>query len=290
MGSSSDDSKEKPQSLLDRVKNADEALSLPVFQLSLPKPVELLLSFPGNLLGPPAVQVVAPMWLFVLDPSNDDQRPNWLLPTALGLTILLLVLPFLLFLGGNLKMMSHVLFSHVSFAVSTLVGIAASYHLGPTPYASALGYHGIILYCLGCTIILPLKHNTRRLRPCVVFPRLIERKKLAIIPKLLAKASSFTSFPSGDAMGSAAWALPLMHLGYTQSALLVASLTAFGRMFFLAHHLGDTLAGIGVSVGFHLLLGVVPGLPAVGTAEWYHPLAAFATLVIASRFRKGDEK
>ena len=96
--------------------------------------------------------------------------------------------------------------------------------------------------------------------------------------------------PLSCAMGATAWALPLLHLGYVKAAMALVGLAALGRIYFLAHHLGDTIAGIGVCVGIHILLGFCESLPSTGEADWYHPIAALAALVIASRFRKGDQK
>lgn len=244
-------------------------------------------------MGPPALQFVAPSWLFHLMDNTEDEiiRIPKRLVMATTLSIVFLILPFVLFLRGNRRMLSHVLYPNLSFALSPLLGTAFSYTAGPTPYASAVGYHAIILYCLSCSVILYLKHASRRLRPCVVYPQCIPKKNFTQIPKILAKHSSFTSFPSGDAMGATAFGgVPLLHLGYFKAAILLVGLTAFGRQYFLAHHLGDTLVGIAICVGIHTVLDCTEGLPSIGTADWYHPILAWIALVLAALFRKGDQK
>ena len=283
---------------LQRLKYVDEAISLPVFRLSLPISFEFLLSLPGNLMGPPALQFVAPTWIFLITAQDADgiqaqsETQQWQrLILAVTLTAVFLLLPFVFFLRGNLRMLSHVLYPNASFALSPLVGTAMSFAAGPTPHASAVGYHSIILYCLSCVVILYLKHWSRRLRPCVTFHHCIDKKHFAIIPNILAKHSSFTSFPSGDAMGATAFCgVPLMHLGYPKLATVLVGLVAFGRMFFLAHHLGDTLGGIAICASIHAAMEYFDSLPSIGTATWHHPLMALFALVVASLFRKGDQK
>jgi membrane-associated phospholipid phosphatase len=288
------------ESVVERILRVDEALSIPVFRLSLPLPLEFLLSIPGNLMGPPLIQVLVPFGIFWL--SNKDTEP-WIGATDRGdqeamgdflvLSLLLVVLQvWIFFLSGNLWILSRILYPNASFAVSPIIGTGVAHYFGAAkPNAQALVYHAIILYNLSCVVIMFLKHGTRRKRPCCTFPQWIPLKHFQIIPKILQRHSATTSFPSGDAMAGTCWAIPLWYLGYTRVAVLLVALTALGRIFFLAHHLLDTIVGIGVCLVFHAILGLgVSGLPAVGTAEWYHPIMAFMVLLVASRFRKGDEK
>ena len=48
----------KDGTVLDTLLRCDKALSGVVFQMSLPLPLEFLLSLPGNLMGPPVVEVI----------------------------------------------------------------------------------------------------------------------------------------------------------------------------------------------------------------------------------------
>ncbi|CAB9504615.1 expressed unknown protein [Seminavis robusta] len=282
----------EPSSLIQLILRADEALSTPVFQLSLPWLLEFLFSIPGNLMGPPLVQVTLPFWFFWL--SSEETTDYQDLFLAIISFSFLLLLPWIFFLRGNIWIIQHIIYSNKSFALAPFLGTGVAFYFGSDRrYSQALAYHSLILYNLSCIATMFLKHGTERKRPCVTFGHLIPRKHLAIIPKILAKGAANASFPSGDVMAATAWAIPLWHMGYPTSSILLVVLAACGRMFFLAHHLLDTVVGMTVCLLVHGLLQWSPehaALPTMGTAEWYHPIGALIALAVASRFRKGDEK
>lgn len=273
------------------------------FHATLPWPLEFLLSLPGNLMGPPLIQVAGPLWLLIIMMSSSSSSmsrssdaegqpevaiPGLLLWLAVSLSTLLLGF-WLLVLRGDTFIFNHVLFGHVSFSICPSLGTILCYYLAPSPEAFAIAIHSIVLYCACCGIILFLKQGTLRKRPCCNHPRCIQRKNLAIVPRILARSAPDASFPSGDVMSATALALPLAHIGHPHWAVMLVALTAFGRMFFLAHHLLDTVVGMGVCILMHCALTVSFGL-SIGNADWYHPLVAFGSLVIASLFRKSDQK
>ena len=243
------------------------------------------------------------MWILFLsqeDGDNDDNRIErqqqnlTLVATGVIFTLGLLLMPWIIFLRGNSRILTRFFYRNTSFLVSPIIGTGTIYSLGPSkPFAQALCYHGIAVTNLSYIVTLFLKVGTKRQRPCCTFPQYIERKNLTIIPKILAKIAGTRSFPSGDAMSAAAWAIPVWYVGYPFVAVVMTSSTAFGRMFFLAHHFGDTLGGIGIPLLFHGLTAVYGNsyfIPELGSAKWYHPLAALGTVIIITRLREREEK
>ena len=92
-------------------------------------------------------------------------------------------------------------------------------------------------------------------------------------------------------MAATSLAITLMEGGViVYIPLSLIFLTCLGRMYFLAHHLLDCLAGAAVASALHWVCTLDWILPRLGTAEWYHPLGAVGALVIASQFRKSNQK
>ena len=321
--------------LLQRLHQADVTLSKLIFQLALPWPLEFLLSLPGNLLGPPFLQIVGPLWMMALH-HHQQHHPyettsttttsileEGLWMAALGATTVLLLLPWIFFLKGHTWILPRIFFSHISFALSPLIGMGISqyslllltakhnaddasddhhHHITRTP---ALCFHFLMLYNASCIVVLFLKHGTLRQRPCCTCEQYISRKHFPMIPRILAQTAPDTSFPSGDVMSATCLAVSLanLHLAAHHDqrlwlpavGVVMVLLTALGRMYFLAHHFCDTLVGMAIPGCLHMLCLLSHNdnsswLPAVGTAQWYHPLGAFLGLVVASRFRRGDQK
>ena len=290
----------------------DVAWSEPLFYARLPHPwLEWVFSVPGNCFGPPIWQVLGPLWIFVWfqygqgDHGNTNTTSTILLfLAATSCTMGLLVVPWMYFLRGHVWIIPKILYSHASFALSPLVGTLLCFALdkyihsnnsnnSSSEAAASLGYHLIVLYNVSCTVVLLLKHNVLRKRPCatsVYYKTCIPRKHYPIIPKVLAKGAPDMSFPSGDVMAATCLATIVWHLQYTHTAMAIVLVAALGRMYFLAHHALDTVVGMMVAL---LVQGFSAGgilLPRMGTAQWYHPLLALGGLTVASKFRKGDQK
>jgi membrane-associated phospholipid phosphatase len=332
------DKKTAEPSLLKRIQDADVKVSKLVFQWSLPLPLEFLLSLPGNLIGPPFVQVVGVLWFIILldkganvrGDDDDFMTLSFVWALAIVCTLLLVLVPWILFLGiggsssssGRPWILSRYFFSHASFALCPLAGIGLANAYNSTAMAAraddsnnnkrhittTLCNQFLMYYNASCIILLWLKQGTQRPRPCCVFPEYIARKHFPIIPRTLAKLGPNTSFPSGDVMAATCLALPLWYHDHLENyggpfffytPLLLVGLTALGRMYFLAHHLCDTLAGVAVPLCLHQLCHITTAhggrfldmvFPELGHAQWYHPFGAFLALVVASLFRRGNQK
>ena len=275
---------------MQRLRLLDESVSCSIaFRISLPWFLELLLSLPGNLMGPPLIQVAGPLWILVLFSRNSNlQVSAQLWGSAIAVTCSMLLF-WILFLRGNAFFFSKILFGNASFALAPPLGVFLCHMLAPTTHAFAISIHSILLYTASCIIILFLKQATLRKRPCCVYPRYIQRKHLTIIPCTLQKVAPDASFPSGDVMSATSLSLSIAHLGYANAATALVTLAAFGRMYFLAHHAVDTVVGIGICIGMNWIFSIGWGI-SIGMAEWYHPIVAFVGLVVASRFRQSNQK
>lgn len=350
------------RTFLNRLEQADVTLSKIIFQMSLPLPLEFLFSIPGNLMGPPFLQIVGPLWMILMyetaaaaaaaannsSADNNDTIAPLPLPmmwvVTLGATIGLLLVPWIFFLRGHSWIFTRIFYSHASFVLSPLLGMAITqcYYMhysgawllsdnstnnnntdgaenqqSSRKTVAALCFHSLLLYNACCIPVLFLKHGFRRTRPCgnaAICDAYMARKHFPIIPRTLARTGAKTSFPSGDVMAATCFALSLAHLpsaidsiddnqnqqqeenrylALLALSIAIVVLAAFGRMYFLAHHLVDTIVGMLIPVGLHtlcLLLENNDVLPTVGAAEWYHSLAAFLGLVAASRFRRNNQK
>jgi len=308
---------------LQRLLDLDVALSKYIFQWSLPLSLEFFLSIPGNLFGPPLLQIVGPFWIVALasslledndkgDADADGYLGLWM--ATWGSTFGLLLVPWTLFLQGQTWIYIRFLFSHASFVFSPLIGMSISQHYCLQEKLSTIAplcFHFIMLWNASCVPVLLLKHGTRRLRPCCTYPVYLSKRHFPIIPNMLSKTGAKTSFPSGDVMSATCFALTLFHLpiqhnnsNHSQYLLTLACISivffsALERMYFLAHHLLDTLVGMAIPTIIHMMLvcsaAAAPApinifFPTIGTAQWYHSLAAFLGLVVASRYRSSDQK
>ena len=100
-------------------------------------------------MGPPVLQVVGPLWMLTIhhhfhnnynynykdihdhhDSPVAPFLPTWINCIALGATILLWLIPWILFLRGRVWILGRIFFSHASFGLSPLIGMGISqYHL-----------------------------------------------------------------------------------------------------------------------------------------------------------------
>ena len=80
------------------------------------------------------------------------------------------------------------------------------------------------------------------------------------------------SFPSGDVAGAVAFGASVAQAGYPRLALALMLTSAFGRVYWRAHHVLDVCAG-----GF---FGAVAAKVMQSVAvKWWHPLAAHLALI-----------
>jgi membrane-associated phospholipid phosphatase len=268
------------------------AVSQWFFELSVPYSVECLWSIPGNWFGLPTFCMIGPLWLMYLQ-QHENSSSSLLLPTICVVLTIGLAILWTLFLNGYERIMSKGIFSHHAFALGPIFGIGLCVLLEDDvsfddKNISGIGLYHILLYSSSVVPILIIKHWAQRHRPAVHRPHLISRKYLQIIPKLQNKWGPRASFPSGDAMGSMAFVVPHSTL-HPKLATTFLIMTITGRMYFLAHYLGDVLAGAFIPWILHLHYQELLGIN-VDNCQWWQPLMAQTVFIAVGLSRKSNQK
>jgi membrane-associated phospholipid phosphatase len=180
------------------------------------------------------------------------------------------------------------------------------------PQIASLALYYLVLWSSSVLIVLVVKRWTRRVRPCAkneTRDRYVARKAYPSIARLLATHQSHESFPSGDATAVTALAIPMTYIrslgvpdreewgdptdatflfdwcppwaatATTAIAFWLVILACTGRVYVLAHHVGDVVVGALVPCLLHLLftrspVGGVLGLGNIYAVQWYHPVIA----------------
>ena len=111
-------------------------------------------------------------------------------------------------------------------------------------------------------------------------------KRLTVITGKLQHDSN-ASFPSGDVVGATCFALALRRgpgACCAPAAAACVLLSAFGRMYWQAHHLLDVLVGGALAAGTCQALELLLG--GASAAQWWHlGLAQLLVLVLAKALR-----
>lgn len=189
---------------------------------------------------------------------------------------------------------------------SVLVGGATDEEVAVMLQISSLAFYYLLLWSTSVLLVLVLKRKTQRLRPCAnkeISERYMARKAFPSVARFLAKYQANESFPSGDAAVAAALAIPMTYISslgvtdpgeevssglfsfvYTHSwqsllAYWIVILACTGRIYVLAHHVGDVMVGALVPYLLHLLFtsssaSTILGLGNVYAVRWYHPVIA----------------
>ena len=283
----------------------DEAISRPIFQLGLPTWVEFVVSIPANCFGTTACLAVGPLWIALLEAWDQQERglihpPDVARVAQLQCLVVSMTLGYLAawgylqiadgyWLGKTLfwnKLLYVLACPWVVAVLATTVGKL------PRENAKTIVSQAVYPLCLFPVVLVLmtyLKALTRRQRPA--------RKDLArggvwLVKKrfptntcFLARHSGDQSYPSGDVMLAVLVALPLWSRRPRLAAAIAVS-SGLGRMYVLAHHLGDVLSGALCTLGIHrtaALLGYD-----THRAELWHPLIPLAAFVAFQRWTKKD--
>ena len=273
-----------PELMKKQILQIDEDLSRPIFEMSLPPVLEYALSIPGNVFGMVPCLMVGPLWMMIVL-NDDESSPSSTFSPLLVITCLLSLFYLGSWIefnrGGNFKILKRTLTNTTMYLVAPFLTTAVCYaQASDDPRLLALSIYPSVMWTLSLAITLILKNSAQRDRPCVKFPELHERKNLVNVPKLLAgPAQAKASFPSGDATGVVCFALPLATI-YPRVAGVMVLLACFGRMYFLAHHLLDTIAGCTIACCVHLILTQALGVGMENTQVW-HPILSLVVLIVS---------
>ncbi len=291
--------------LLDALDQIDESLSRPIFRLGLPKWVEFVFSIPSNCFGMTACLTIGPLWVALAAMSRQEyyhgESKILMLRIITYLMTVIHVVAWYFFNNGYYK------FGPKLFWNSWLYSLAYPWSVGVLSYTilglddddnsnnetNALTPHKIFSMAVYPLVLWPpvaitmfgLKNATRRSRPAkkdIDRPNSehwIQRKKFPMTSQFLAKHNGDQSFPSGDVMMAALIALPLWYIDGCQHLFVAITLSsALGRMYVLAHHLSDVIAGFLLTLAIHrIAISLGYGLYLV---KWWHPLLAIILYAI----------
>lgn len=260
------DTYNKMTSLLRRTKSqifsliaeTDEEYSKPLFETSLPYIVELFFSIPANWFGLSLILLVGPLWTgLLLGPNFSEELNVKLLVAATLATVPLLVAWWSFLFMGNMKLVKKVFIGIEVMTFFPLLSMAICYYLIENPALFSATMYPLWLWMSSVTIVLFVKRCALRSRPCVKskFSKFIEHKNFQVLPQALGRFSGNESFPSGDAAGGMAFALSIALGGRPDVGITIAVLVCAGRVYFLAHHVLDTVAGVLITLSVHLISG-----------------------------------
>ncbi len=289
------------QALLNSLDQIDEFLSQPIFRLALPKWVEFVFSIPANCFGTTACLTIGPLWVALAAISQQDyshgERRILMLRIIAYLMTTIHIVAWYLFNNGYYKFGPNLFWNSWLYllAYPWSVGVLAYTILGlDTDNSNQIfskAVYPLVLWPPVAIVMFELKNATRRSRPAKKdmdrpdSEHWIQRKKFPMTSQFLAKHNGDQSFPSGDVMMAVLMALPLWYLdGYQHLFVAITLLSALGRMYVLAHHLSDVIAGFLLTLGIHhaaIRLGY-----GLDLAKWWHPLLAIALYAIFHRVTK----
>lgn len=300
----------KDGSVIDRI---DKRLSAPIFRLQLGIVLEWILSVPGCFFGMPAALLVSPA-LIACGVGGCSSAP----PHAIGLLAAATAAILVVWIRFNNSTLQDgpplVLFRPTAVVVAPALGTALAHLVADAGVPLAAGSFHLTAWYLGIIPVLLLKQSTRRRRPVACEPQHIgakaiaaaPAKRLANIPAKLRRADPNAAFPSGDVGGAMSVAYVLLKCGGgAATAVGCVLLSAFGRMYWQAHHALDVFVGAVVSLLTCLALDAIvranEGTPPSSNysshavvscprAAWWHPLLALGVLAVQQRLQRRMQK
>mmetsp|Transcript_14538 Transcript_14538/g.31606 ORF Transcript_14538/g.31606 Transcript_14538/m.31606 type:complete len:315 (+) Transcript_14538:283-1227(+) len=284
------------RTMLYHLNELDEALSRPIFQLSLPKWAEFAFSVPANFFGKNACLFICPLWIALLaiwqHHESSDHAADFR-ALVLGVVTVFITALHVVAWGyyqfGNCHSLGGTLFwNHLLYLLSYpwILGVLALTVLGmPREYRPktifSVAIYPLVLWPFTIAPLTKLKRTTRRNRPATKDAEQkgtwTSKKKFPASTKMLVKYSTQESFPSGDVMMATLMATPLWEGGFKRLAFVIVLLSGLGRMYVLAHHLSDVVAGASIAIGIHQL-AIAIGYE-MHQVDWWHPLLAIGAYV-----------
>lgn len=279
------------------IDRLDKTLSAPIFRLQLGLVMESILSVPGCFFGMPAVMAVAPgLTAVCVHVQRHGQIPMHHRSAAslagLGMTTIWLFWQWMNVLSAaDGVSRAWILYSPRVFIAAPVAGLILSYTATDDEVARASAALYLVSWFVTVLPILALKGLCRRRRPLAsdavhIGPNAAaaaKKKALSTIVLMLRKGDPNAAFPSGDVAGAVSFAYPLWRCGGLNAgvAAMLVLLSAFGRMYWHAHHALDVIVAALIAVvccvGIDGALSVDGGCPAV---KIYHPFIALGALVV----------
>ena len=295
--------------VLESLDEIDKSISSFLFRLSLPPIVEAIYSVPANFFGLVPSLAIFPLWLAVLALEDgvaaEGKTSLWqqhskiiLLKSITVLLTIVFLVAWGLFQKGHKVALTKFLAKRHYYLVAILFNVALLSHTvlkipSDDPYAASskkafsLSIYLLFLWPPALLIILILKHSFRRVRPVVVDTTRscdrnlwLSRKAFPGISNLLATCQATESFPSGDATSAAIFAIALTNITprYNMAAWTILILVCTGRIYVLAHHFLDVVAG-SIIAQIIFRISSYAGL-GIDDMEWWYPLASTMFLAV----------
>jgi len=300
----------------------DESLSRPVFRCGLPKWVELVFSVPSHCFGMNSTLTLGPLWIAHLALSqqqglydkittNEITRMLLLKTITISITALYVVAWGCFQIGDchglGIKLFWNPKLNALSFPWSvgvlayTVLGLQDhTFYLGSSSHVRhpeaifSMAIYPLALWPLVIFGVSHLKTTTRRSRPCkkdheaIHSENWIKKKKFPTMTTIMVRYNGDASFPSGDVAMAALLAVPLWNIERCGGlALAIVVLSGLGRMYVLAHHLGDVLAGALITVGVH---GVATAFGCgMYQMKWWYPFLTMGGYKAFERWNKRHE-
>lgn len=265
----------------------DKKLSMPIFMLDI-GPLEYILALPGVWFGVPLTSLI---WMpMVLAWAAEPTMGFPGLPHFAGYStwLLFVCIPFFLIMLAYytylLRQGDHHPFYTTSYLVPLLgVVLGGTYFCSPKLGVAAPVFY-LCSYFLTQIFILVGKVRGQRLRPGVSSLKHKLSKVNRAIPTLnyldALGYTVFESFPSGDAGGAMCFSYSLFLITNNPWSFVFAALSAFGRMYFWAHHLGDVIVAMSISACATSFLFNVVGSASLAVFGWVHAAIAVPSFVI----------
>jgi membrane-associated phospholipid phosphatase len=281
----------------------DKEISGVLFRLSLPPIVEAIYSVPANFFGLVPSVATGPLWIALLTleesiGTNEELRRGHfnhkirLLRIITGLSTIVFLVAWAQFQLGHVPL-AKLLAQRYGYLLSIICNVGfLSYALldlpsndpyaAPSKKAFSLAIYILFLWPPSMLVIMILKEFFQRVRPVALdngdCDRWVAKKAFPNICHFCANYSAKESFPSGDATSAAIFAIVLVNITprYTIPAVCLWVLACTGRVYVLAHHFLDVLAGSVIALAIHKVVSSV-GL-GIEDMRWWHPLASTAFL------------
>jgi membrane-associated phospholipid phosphatase len=287
------------------IDRLDKLLSAPIFSLQIGLALESICSIPGCFFGMPAFHVISPV--LVACAVGECSETSDVAASLFGGTSLLLVAIWyrVLFPPAGTSGPKKMLYSAPTLVLAPVWGCVLLRLVTTSATARGAAYFHLAAWFLSIIPVLGLKGAARRRRPVVCPKEAVgvsvavaqSRKALQSIPRMLHEDGN-ASFPSGDVAGAVSFAYPLVMCGGSAPlAAACVALSAFGRVYWQAHHLLDVTCGGLISLGACALLeaGLAASanqsadLPACTLAARWHVAAALVSLVVFAKATKAQD-
>ena len=244
----------------------DKQISRPIFAARLPfKVLEFILSIPGNFFGCFSFTVMTfPALVSIYYDDNvihsfNEYQWYFFLVASLSIFNLLVWVLILSPRKNSLHRFARwIFYGPVVIGLSPIIGTLLLYHAPCSYKARQIGYFQICAKLVGVIPTAILKPYVKRHRPAAwvlhtdsdLFLQKAAREKHYFVLTKLFSLDAFQSMPSGDAAGAIACMYSLLFSQEEQPIHIIifawtcVLLSCIGRVYWLAHHVGDVFMGV----------------------------------------------